>query len=135
MDLYDLARELETERPEGDTVLADPAPDNEGVYRQQWVEREVKPEEAMANAKAARHSAVSSIVVETAARNKFDGNEDAQNRMTRALVGLADGAAIDWVLADNSIATVDKAELAEALYLAGAEQSRLWVLPYTEAGK
>ena len=49
--------------------------------------------------------------------------------MARAVVALqaAGQAETVWVLADNAPATVTLGELAEALALAGAEQTRLWV--------
>ncbi len=40
---------------------------------------------------------------------------------------MQDGDTIEWVLADNRTIMATKAALAEALYLAGQEQSRLWV--------
>lgn len=85
---------------------------------------------AMQQAKKLRAEAVSNIVVTTASGKRFDGNEDAQNRMSRAINGANEGETTPWVLADNSIATVDVAELKEALRLAGLAQTSLWVAPY-----
>lgn len=82
-------------------------------------------------AKAIRAVKVSSIVVSTQAGNTFDGNEEAQNRMARALAGMDDADVVPWVLADNSIVSVGKAELREALRLSGQAQTELWVKPYT----
>lgn len=80
--------------------------------------------------KAARAAAVDAIVVTVKTGKTFDGNEDAQNRMNRAITGLqaAGVPTIRWTLADNSEADVTLAELTEALILAGQEQSRLWPL-------
>jgi hypothetical protein len=80
--------------------------------------------------KAARSAAVASIVVTTEAGNIFDGDETSQDRMARAILGLQSvgpTATVGWVLADNTAINTTAAELAEALALAGAEQSRLWV--------
>ena len=79
--------------------------------------------------KAARTEAVARIRVTTASGKVFDGDETSQTRMARAVVALqaAGQAETVWVLADNAPATVTLDELAEALALAGAEQTRLWV--------
>ena len=79
--------------------------------------------------KAARTEAVARIRVTTASDKAFDGDETSQTRMARAVVALqaAGQAETVWVLADNAPATVTLDELAEALALAGAEQTRLWV--------
>ena len=81
--------------------------------------------------KAAREEAVSRIRVTTASGKLFDGDETSQTRMARAVVALqaAGQPETTWVLADNTPATVTLAELAEALALAGTEQTRLWVAP------
>ena len=80
-------------------------------------------------AKAARLDAVARIKVTTASGKVFDGDEVSQTRMARAVVALQAAGLPEttWVLADNTPATVTLAELAEALALAGAEQTRLWV--------
>lgn len=86
----------------------------------------------LAQAKQARAQVVSEIVVTTQAGNSFDGNEDAQNRMSRAINGLEDDLeTVLWVLADNSLAQVNRAELKEALRLSGIAQTEAWVVPYT----
>lgn len=80
-------------------------------------------------AKDARTEAVARIKVTTASGKVFDGDEVSQTRMARAVVALQAAGQTEtlWVLADNTPATVTLAELAEALALAGAEQTRLWV--------
>lgn len=80
--------------------------------------------------KSERAEAVSRITVTTQAGNTFDGDEVSQGRMARAVIALqaaGDGAAVAWVLNDNSVIQATAAELSEALALAGAEQARLWV--------
>lgn len=84
----------------------------------------------LAKAKQERAQAVHEIIVTTQAGNAFDGHEDAQNRMARALLGLGDADTMPWVLADNTVAQVTKAELQEALRLSGAAMAELWVQPY-----
>ena len=58
----------------------------------------------------------------------FDGDETAQTRMTRAILGMqiSEIPTITWTLADNSVVEVTAEELKEALILAGVEQARLW---------
>lgn len=72
-----------------------------------------------------RHKKVSEIKV-TVDDMVFDGDEDSQNRMARAFVGLDDGESMSWVLHDNSLATVTKEQLKQALRLAGEAQTLLW---------
>jgi hypothetical protein len=81
-------------------------------------------------AKAARTLAVANITVTTKAGHTFDGDETSQDRMTRAIVELqVTGKTTKlWVLHDNSSIEVSAAELGEALALAGAAQSEVWVL-------
>lgn len=89
-----------------------------------------KPEEIVSPrdmAKANRAKLVSEIVVTTSSGKMFDGDEDSQNRMARAIVALPEnGGTIQWTLADNSIVEVTSGELREALILAGARQTQLW---------
>lgn len=82
------------------------------------------------SAKAARSAAVASIVITTAAGNAFDGDETSQGRMARAVMAMqaTSTAATPWVLADNTVVQVSSVELLEALALAGAAQSALWVI-------
>lgn len=77
--------------------------------------------------KAQRAAAVQAITVTTAAGNTFDGDETSQGRMARAILTLPDGQTVRWVLHDNTEIDATSAELREALALAGAEQTRLWV--------
>ena len=80
--------------------------------------------------KAVRQNEVANITVTTTAGNTFDGNEDAQNRMSRAVTAMSDTDTITWVLADNTVSTVSRGELREALRLAGEAMSSIWVRPY-----
>lgn len=87
--------------------------------------------EARDAAKVQRQIEVDSIVVTTTAGNTFDGDENSQTRMTRAILALqvTGGQSITWVLADNSVIQASVPELIEALSLAGAAQSAIWHIP------
>jgi hypothetical protein len=89
-------------------------------------------EALLAKAKAQRISQVEAITVTTASGKEFDGNEDAQNRMSRALTAMEDSDQLPWVLHDNTVAMISKAEMLEALRLAGAAMAAIWVAPYTQ---
>ena len=78
--------------------------------------------------KEQREISVDEIIITTSTGNQFDGHEMAQGRMARAVILMDDVMEIGWILADNSVAMITKAELLEALYLSGQEQSRLWTL-------
>ena len=88
------------------------------------------PEQLLSEAKAARQVEVYAIKVTTAAGNVFDGDERSQDRMATTLAAMDDTDTGPWVLADNSIITVTKAELREALHLARAKMGEIWVRPY-----
>jgi hypothetical protein len=114
----------------------------DGKLTQQWVVSDLPPDavtenraraerEALAAAKAARHEKIAAIVVTTAAGNAFDGDEKSQDRMTRALAAMEAADTLPWVLHDNTVATVTRAELKEALRAAGTELSKLWLAPLT----
>ena len=91
---------------------------------------EEKAAQALAAAKAVRQAEVEAITVTAASGKVFDGNEDAQNRMSRAVNAMEDADALPWVLANNTVAQVTRAELCEALKLAGAAMAEIWVRPY-----
>lgn len=82
-------------------------------------------------AKAERATAVAAIKVEVDGMT-FDGDEKAQSRMTRA-IQTAEITGMDstqWVLADNSIATVTVAQMKQALAKAMTAMGKLWTKPY-----
>jgi hypothetical protein len=78
--------------------------------------------------KKERALAVADIKVTTSLGRTFDGDEDSQERMARAIMisQLTGITSTTWTLADNSVTTVTLAELSEALALAGQQQSVLW---------
>lgn len=77
--------------------------------------------------KAERAQAVNSLTITTQAGNVFDADETSQGRMARAILVLSDSDSVNWVLNDNTVIDASKAELTEALALAGAAQAALWV--------
>lgn len=94
-----------------------------------------KPAEEVANillsrAKTLRNNAVSNLKVTTTAGNEFDADETSQNRMSRAITGMSESDTLPWVLANNSVIQVTKAELLEALKLAGIAMATEWLKPY-----
>jgi hypothetical protein len=91
---------------------------------------EVLAEEELARAKAERARAVAALTV-TVDGMVFDGDETAQERMARA-VTLADSwdERTEWVLHDNTVATVTADQLRRACKAAGKAQTALWVKPY-----
>ena len=89
--------------------------------------RQPTPAELEMMRKSRRDAAVSAVVVTVSSGRKYQGNEDSQNRMARALQALDQGEKTRWRLADNSEVEVTREELREALRLAGAEQTRLWM--------
>jgi succinate dehydrogenase flavin-adding protein (antitoxin of CptAB toxin-antitoxin module) len=91
----------------------------------------LKPEYKLLADKRARASLVDAITVTTAAGNEFDGNEEAQRRMTSAITAMTDTDLLPWVLHNNTVAMVNKAELTEALRLAGMQMASIWITPYT----
>ena len=82
-------------------------------------------------AKEERAEYVSKIVVEVDGM-LFDGDETSQDRMTRSIIALDLGEKVQWVLADNSIKMVTRAQLREALRKAGMAQTAIWSDPYTK---
>lgn len=98
------------------------------IREAEWLAQQ--PQRDRAKAKEARQAAVDAITVTTSTGKPFDGNETAQGRMSRAIIGLqaANVPTIIWTLSDNTSVEVTLSELTEALILAGQEQARLWVI-------
>ena len=57
---------------------------------------------------------------------EFDGDEESQTRMSRAITGLEPGETQLWKLTDNSIVYPTREQLKAALRLAGEQQTLLW---------
>lgn len=87
-------------------------------------------EEARNVAKADRQEQTRNIRVTTATGNVFQGDEVSQGRMTHVLQAYAaelpDGT-VEWILADNTVATVTMSELDEALRLSVDAQNAIWM--------
>lgn len=114
-----------------------PSPAYKAVSGQWVLDADKAAEVAMSEAKTERTEAVSRITVEVDGL-VFDGDEKAQDRMTRAITmftssGLPADTTTSWVLADNTVAQVTIGQLAQALLLSGQKQSELWVKPYEDA--
>jgi len=77
--------------------------------------------------KAGRAQAMQSLTVTTQSGYVFDADETSQTRMSRAITIMDDVETTVWVLADNTPIQATKAELKEALRLAGEAQAALWV--------
>lgn len=80
-----------------------------------------------AQSKFAQAQIIKQITVTTSTGNTFDGNEISQQRMHRAIEILNDSEVINWSLADNTVASVTRAELREALRLAFLKQSDIHI--------
>lgn len=109
----------------GVTYIEEPEPEP--------TEEELAAQE-LAKAKRLRAAQVAAIQV-TVDGMVFDGDEMAQSRMARAITA-AETAGLDttvWVLADNTVATVTKAQLQQALSKAMLEMAEVWTKPYEEA--
>jgi len=72
---------------------------------------------------------VSEIIVTTTTGKVFDGDELSQDRMLRALAiaDLNGQTETQWKMADNSVQTVTREDLKEALTLAGLAMSEIWI--------
>lgn len=99
-------------------------------YVRTWLVVPLPPEVVLTLAKVARIAEVEALTVTTASGKVFDGDEKAQDRMTRAISSLDDVETTKWILANNDVVFVTKAELKEALRLAGAAMTEIWVRPY-----
>lgn len=91
----------------------------------------LKPELKLIADKKARAALVAAITVTTTAGNTFDGNEEAQRRMTSAITAMTDTDLLPWILYNNTVIMASKAELIEALRLAGMQMASIWITPYT----
>ena len=90
------------------------------------------PEQILAAKKADRQAIVDAIVVTGSSGKVFDGNEEAQSRMSRA-IQTAEIAGIEsttWVLANNVPTVVTLPELQEALALSMQAMGAIWAEPY-----
>jgi hypothetical protein len=120
----------------GDRWVVPIEPTDDGVRRFQIVKAPYPtPEEIEAQeleqAKAERAAAVAAIKVEVDGMI-FDGDEESQQRLTRA-IQVAEITGMDstqWVLADNTVATVTVEQAKQALAKAMLTMGELWTKPY-----
>lgn len=118
--------------PEGFTTAPRPSKAHRWSGEGWVLDPQLAAEQQRVQFKAQRADAVARITVMTSSGRVFDGDEISQGRMARAIIGLqaqSTGAAVTWVLADNTAVDVDLAELQEALTLAGLRQAELWIPP------
>jgi len=73
-----------------------------------------------------RAAGMNGLTVTTSSGKEFDGDEISQSRMARAVSFSQPLDTTQWILADNSVATVTREELIEAGLLAGQAQTALW---------
>lgn len=92
------------------------------------------PEQILAEKKRQRQAIVDAITVTTSTGKIFDGNEDAQSRMSRAIQAaqIASIPSTTWVLANNVPTVVTLTELQEALVLSMQAMGAVWAMPYEE---
>lgn len=100
--------------------------DDEEVMINDAVLADAENSKTRADKKEKRGRQVNLATVTTAAGNLFDADETSQNRMARAIIVMDDTETTLWILADNTPAQVTKAELIEALRLAGESQTNIW---------
>ena len=108
--------------------IFDLVPDEDGLIDYGEPTAEELDAQAKVDWKVSRAELVEAIKVTTLAGNEFDGDETSQTRMSRAIAVMNDTDTIMWILANDEAIMVGKAEMMEALKLASAEQTRLWVL-------
>lgn len=93
---------------------------------------EERKAKALALAKAERASEVERLTVEVDGM-VFDADETSQARMSVAASSMTDDETNVWVLHDNSVVQVTKAQLLQACRLARIAQSAVWTKPYENA--
>lgn len=91
-----------------------------------------KKAQALAEAKAERAAEVERLTVEVESM-VFDADETSQARMSVAASSMTDDETNVWVLHDNSVVQVTKAQLLQACRLARIAQSAVWTKPYENA--
>ena len=119
---------------EGNYYLTDYEPDENG--NMQLIVCQLPPpteeeiaEQALADAKAERAAEVERLMVEVEGM-VFDADETSQARMSVAASSMTDDETNVWVLHDNTVVQVTKAQLLLACRLARIAQSAVWTKPY-----
>ena len=111
---------------DGNVYIRDP---KTGEYKLYVSSAEELAEQALAQAKAERAAEVERLTVEVEGM-VFDADETSQARMSVAASSMTDDETNVWVLHDNSVVQVTKAQLLLACRLARIAQSAVWTKPY-----
>lgn len=134
-------------RVEGECLTENPAnPDNLQIVENDEISNPEKyifsgnafvhspPQQSRDDKRRQRNATVAALTVTTASGKVFNADEDSQNRMVRVLkvADLTGQTSCAWVLADETVATVTKAELEEALCLSVQAMGAVWPAPYQE---
>lgn len=95
--------------------------------------QEQKDQYELAQAKRERDKALANLKVEVEGMI-FDGDEDSQSRMTRAIqvAEITGMETTEWVLADNTVETVTVKQMKEALSKSMLAMGELWTVPYKQ---
>lgn len=91
--------------------------------------QELIAQEVLAQAKQERAEEVEALTVEVEGM-VFDADETSQARMAVAATSMSDDETNVWVLHDNTVVQVTKAQLLEACRKARLAQSAIWTKPY-----
>ena len=89
--------------------------------------------ERLEQAKSERAQAVQDIAV-TVDGMVFDGNEDAQRRISVAIAtaNISGQTEVEWVLKDNTVVLVTLEQLEKVLVLSMQKMQELWTKPYKD---
>lgn len=89
--------------------------------------------ERLEQAKSERAQAVQDIAV-TVDGMVFDGNEDAQRRISVAIAtaNISGQTEVEWVLKDNTVVLVSREQLEKVLVLSMQKMQELWTKPYKD---
>ena len=93
---------------------------------------EALSENVVRQAKQERAAEVEALTVEVEGM-VFDADETSQARMSVAASSMTDDETNVWVLHDNTVVQVTKAQLLQACRLARIAQSAVWTKPYENA--
>lgn len=116
---------------------------NDSLVREylEWVRRGNAPtpdyrdpdEVLLANAKDTRLKVLENLKVTAPSGRVYDGDLESQTRIATALATMDSTDTIKWVLADNSVAEVNRDELFEVLRAMRLRTTEIWVLPPVSA--
>lgn len=88
------------------------------------------PDEVLiADAKAGRDHLLSTLKMSASSGRVYDVDLESQTRIASAITTMEPKELTDWVLADNSVASVSREELREVLRNARIKTTTLWIIP------